>query len=649
MHGRRRGVPPSNSDRSRDRSYEPCDRERDLGWSRSPPPRSGVTGVNAIPLGRRKEESDLEPVEEETKVRVWVAHTDCAKIIGRGGRTMRDVEARSRTKLKVQREDEMDVSTKERYVDIVGTRAEQKAALELLLQLATFCREDEGEVLKDARVAENGEGRNETPHVLEVLPEEVGRVLGRKGETVKILERDSGTKIEVDKATGRLEIFGRQDAQERAIELVLAEVSFAKDDQGTVLKDQRTRPKEDDATELPPLKLWVRDRDAGRVIGRGGETVRDVMEKTGADIKVQKSEDMRPGDMEREIKIFGQKEQQDQALQLVLAEVAWARGVDGMLKTLPEETEAPKPREERRRRRQEAKAERKEAREREEAEAISRGKGGSSGPGSGAWVCSTCGGDHRTKECPHATGLLGMGMHIGMQMGMQAMGMQSLHMGMGVLGPPMMPPMMPMPGMPGLPALGPGMLPPCSSDSSSGSSSSARSSDRSRAGSVASETGAATFGDGNGDTGGLAPQAANAPSPPAPGMERRGRERKRRRAGTCDASGGRGGRASRSRRRHRRRQAQGAEAEGELQDAAPPAAEEEEVACEAEEECADAGDRRRDGRERRRRRHRSPGAEDAPQPRRRARGSRSRDAGRRAAAAAAERGERGKKIHLSDL
>lgn len=27
------------------------------------------------------------------------------------------------------------------------------------------------------------------------------------------------------------------------------------------------------------MRLWVKDREAGKVIGRGGETVREVMEK----------------------------------------------------------------------------------------------------------------------------------------------------------------------------------------------------------------------------------------------------------------------------------------------------------------------------------------------------------------------------------
>lgn len=369
---------------------------------------------------------------------------------------MREVEARSRTRLKVQREDEMDPTTKERYVDIVGTRSEQRAALELLLKLTNFCRDDEGEVLKDTRPAGDGDGKTDAaPHVLEVLPEDIGRVLGRKGETVKVLERESNTKIEVEKATGRLEIFGQVEGQERATELILEEVSYAKTEDGTILKDARQKPRDPEAIDLPPLRLWVRDRDAGRVIGRGGETVRDVMDKTGADIRVQKSDDMAPGETERGIKIFGTKEQQEQALQLVLGEVSWARGEDGILKSPPEDV--PKPRKEKRReRRRGARDDRREPRSADDG----RGKGGDNA--AGCWVCAQCGGDHRTKECPHAQGILGMGMQIGMQMGMQALGM-----GMGMMGPPMMPPMM---GMGGLPMpMGPSMMRGDSSESSSSS------------------------------------------------------------------------------------------------------------------------------------------------------------------------------------
>merc|ERR1712194_791054 len=114
--------------------------------------------------------------------------------------------------------------------------------------------------------------------------------------------------IEDDKATGRIEIFGRQDQKDRALEMILAEVNFVKDAAGKVLKDA-PRPEKENADDLgPPLKVWVRDREAGKVIGRGGETVREVMEKTGGDIKVQKSKEMVEGSNQREVQINGTKE-----------------------------------------------------------------------------------------------------------------------------------------------------------------------------------------------------------------------------------------------------------------------------------------------------------------------------------------------------
>jgi len=218
------------------------------------------------------------------------------------------------------------------------------------------------------------------------------------------------------------------------------------------------------------VKLWVKDREAGRVIGRGGETVREIMDRTGADIRVQKSGDMKAGSTQREVMIFGLNEQQEQALELILTEVTWARGPDGMLK-IPIEDEVHR-REERRRRRQHQKE--RKADQNEERDIIhdddEHSRRAPPEANSGSWVCSTCGGDHKSKECPHVNGPMGVGMQIGMQMGMQAMGMQALQMGMqmgAVMGPPLVP-MLPMPGLPG-------MFPsscPRSSSESSGSSSS---------------------------------------------------------------------------------------------------------------------------------------------------------------------------------
>jgi len=415
-----------------------------------------TSGVNAMPLGRRQA-----PVEEEeTKVSVWVTHSDCSKIIGRQGRTLREIEARARAKLNVQREDEKDPGSKERCVEIIGSREEQKTALKMLLDLATFCRDAAGVVLKDERRPdENPQDAPDPPLILQIPPEDVGRVLGHKGETVKRLEKESITKIEVDKATGRLEIYGRIEAQDKCVELLLPEVTGATGQDGTVLKEAPPKPegKADDnaAPKIPPMKIFVKDREAGRVIGHGGETVKDFMEKTGTDIKVQKSKEMKHGGTQRKVEIFGTLEQQEEVVQLILGEVTWCKGPDGILK---ESVEDAKRREDDEKRREAnslalVKPDRQVEKRRRGGD-VDEKKGG-------VWVCSTCGGDHRTKDCPHSMGLWGIGLQMGMQMGMQGMGSPGMPgMPPGMPGMPGMPPGMPgMMGMMGMPGM-PGMMPP---------------------------------------------------------------------------------------------------------------------------------------------------------------------------------------------
>lgn len=215
------------------------------------------------------------------------------------------------------------------------------------------------------------------------------------------------------------------------------------------------------------------------------------MEKTGADIRVQKSEEMAVKSNEREIQIYGGQADRERARELVLGEVAWARDADTVVKAPPPPTETPGQGDEQWPR----------AIKDEEGSADGKGSGWENwrpsrnrwwrdekkrkspkrqpspdGPmPPGLWVCTTCGGDHRTKECPHVNGLLGAGMQIGMQMGMQAMGMQGLQMGMQMaIAPPMMP-MMAMPGM-----LGP--MDSDSDDSSADSSEEGRSRSRASSG-----------------------------------------------------------------------------------------------------------------------------------------------------------------------
>merc|ERR1712187_291463 len=88
--------------------------------------------------------------------------------------------------------------------------------------------------------------------------------------------------------------------------------------------------------------LWVRGREAGKVIGRGGEVIKKLIEQTGADVKVQKIDEMADGGREREVQLFGTDEQKQQVLELILKEVTWCRDADGVLKEPPPKPPPPK-------------------------------------------------------------------------------------------------------------------------------------------------------------------------------------------------------------------------------------------------------------------------------------------------------------------
>jgi len=246
-----------------------------------------------------------------------------------------EIERHSDASVKIQKEEDMDPDRKERWVDLIGNARQRRMALDRILDVANYVRDEDGKVLKDgASVPAPGAGE---ALVLQISCNEVGRVLGRGGETIRRLEDESRARLEIDKAEGRLTISGRPDAIERAKELVLQEVSHCKLPDGTVLKDEG-RPMGPGGG--PPLvthgkdgfKLWVLGKEAGKVIGRGGETVREIMQRTGAEIQVERTENKDQGHAERLIQIFGSKTQIEEAFPLIIKDVSFARSEMGLVK-----------------------------------------------------------------------------------------------------------------------------------------------------------------------------------------------------------------------------------------------------------------------------------------------------------------------------
>lgn len=271
--------------------------------------------------------------EGDAPSRIFVAHADCAKIIGRKGETRMEIERHSDASVKIQKEEDMDPDKKERWVDLIGNPRQRRMALERILDVANYVRDEDGKVYKDgASVPAPGAGE---ALVLQISCNEVGRVLGRGGETIRRLEDESRARLEIDKSEGRLTISGRPEAIERAKELVLQEVSHCKLADGTILKDENRPMGPGGGPPLPGkdgFKLWVLGKEAGKVIGRGGETVREIMQRTGAEIQVERTENKDQGHAERLIQIFGSKSQIDEAFPMIIKDVTFARSELGLVK-----------------------------------------------------------------------------------------------------------------------------------------------------------------------------------------------------------------------------------------------------------------------------------------------------------------------------
>lgn len=216
----------------------------------------------------------------EVKFRIWVAHNDCARIIGKGGEARKEIEYESRAKLTIQREQEMDPGRNERWVDLVGDRGARRKALKMVMNVASLVKDNRGKVLKDPHGPPQMSGGNMDP---------MGFFGGGPG---------MGFGGGMGPPGGGMGPPGGGGGN-------------------------------------GPLRIWVYSREAGRVIGKGGETRRDISQQSGADLKIQGAAPGEFGDAERLIEIFGRPEQQQQALQLILniREVTFCRNESGVLKS----------------------------------------------------------------------------------------------------------------------------------------------------------------------------------------------------------------------------------------------------------------------------------------------------------------------------
>jgi len=170
----------------------------------------------------------------------------------------------------------------------------------------------------------DGSGRQRVTEILMVPGHRAGLVIGHHGETLKRIEKMSQCKVQFDqsalnhqnnanqaKGDRRVIITGYPEDVEEAKKLVLEKV-------------------EDPSSRFPSIQLAVPHARVGLVIGRGGETIRELQERSGAKVTVQQDNASNPMSSDRIVTIIGDDESIGRAKQLI-EDLVSGRAVAGSL------------------------------------------------------------------------------------------------------------------------------------------------------------------------------------------------------------------------------------------------------------------------------------------------------------------------------
>ncbi|KAL2441062.1 hypothetical protein ABEF95_011044 [Exophiala dermatitidis] len=244
-------------------------------------------------------------------------------IIGRAGENLRRVE--NTTGARVQFLDGPEVAGTQRHCRISGSRSSRAAAKAEIFK-----------VIEDHELAKRGQDKprevrsqskstvvttTEGDSLQMMVPDRtVGLIIGRGGETIRDLQDRSGCHINIvgeNKSVNGMRpvnLIGSQSAQQYARDLILEIVES--DQKGISIKDLH-REREEPQGKLND-SIVVPGEAVGMIIGKKGESIRDMQNQTGCKINV--SPDNGRG-VEREIGLVGTRQAVEAAKRAIMEKV----------------------------------------------------------------------------------------------------------------------------------------------------------------------------------------------------------------------------------------------------------------------------------------------------------------------------------------
>ena len=207
------------------------------------------------------------------------------KVIGHGGESINSIQASSGAHVKIQPSSEV-APGQPRKIYVTGAAA---AVAEASRQVRQIISEHQAE--KSAAAAKGlgsqsqttgthggaSRGREEMPVPIDMAL--VGRVIGRGGETIRRLSEESGARLQIERDQGRVMIRGDHEACVRARELIL-----------DVLNDPNPPGAGGGGGGAGDYVKHSMPAEGceGKIIGKGGESIRELCQRTGAKIQIDK-------------------------------------------------------------------------------------------------------------------------------------------------------------------------------------------------------------------------------------------------------------------------------------------------------------------------------------------------------------------------
>lgn len=156
---------------------------------------------------------------------------------------------------------------------------------------------------------------------MQVLTENIGRVIGKGGSTMRLIQVNAGVKMEVERESAggshvrRVTLRGTPAAVSVAKQMIEAKSRGDPDSKAfsAILQNNPVNPGTSKLLRVP-------DENVGRVIGRGGATIRQIQELTGCHVEVAKAPE--PGSTIREITVTGSAAQIAQAEGLIMQKLS---------------------------------------------------------------------------------------------------------------------------------------------------------------------------------------------------------------------------------------------------------------------------------------------------------------------------------------